>query len=53
MRLRVLDNAAVEGAGAEAFEFEDATLNDERKLSAAFESIEDPKSNIQGTLSSI
>lgn len=50
--IEALDNAGVEGAGAETFEFEDATLNDERKLSVAFESIEDPKSDIQGKFSS-
>ena len=52
-KIEALVNAAVEGAGAEAFEFEAATLNDKRKLSTAFESIDDATSNVQGKVSSI
>ena len=46
--VEALDIAAVEEAGAEVFEFEDASLNEDRQLPAAVDSLEGPKSNSQG-----
>ncbi len=41
--VEALDNAAVEEAGVEVFEFEDASLNEESKAPAAVDEMEGPK----------
>ena len=49
---RFLNNASLEEAVAEVFEFEDASLNDKSKLPATVENIEGFKASNQGSTSS-